>query len=390
MMDTARVVARHRELKRYLEWDDLRDGGRLADLGPVVEPDVDALISDFYEEISRHPEASSVVSGGAAQVDRLRLSLRAWLIDLFRLPPDDGYAERCWRVGRKHAEIGLDPIYVIAAMARLRSGMCRAARSRWVGDPDELAECLRSLYRRLDLDLALIQGAYQAENDDRLQRAERMATLGQVAGGLAHELRNPLNVVKTSVYFLRNARSVSAEKQSEHLNRIGRGVDRADAVITALSSFARLPAPERRATPLAESVREAIDADPPPEGVSCTVEVPADLEVEVDPGQLQIVLGNLIRNACEAMPEGGKLNIRGHRLDDNRVELEVEDTGVGMGPQLRGRATEPLYSTKARGLGLGLAITRGILEKNGGSLRIASEEGVGSTFTVVLTESRGS
>jgi signal transduction histidine kinase len=390
MMDTVRVVARHRDLKRYLEWDDRRDGDRLALLASVVEPEVDALIADFYEEISRHPEASSVITGGAVQVDRLKLSLRAWLIDLFRLPPDDSYAERCWRVGRKHAEIGLDPFYVIASMARLRSGMCRAVRSRWVGDSNELAECLRSLYRRLDLDLALIQDAYQAENDDRLQRAERMATLGQVAGGLAHELRNPLNVVKTSVYFLRNARSISAEKQSEHLSRIGRGVDRADAVITALSSFARLPAPDRRATPLADSVREAIDANPPAEGIVCTIEVPEGLAVEVDPGQLQIVLGNLIRNACEAMPEGGKLVIRSHRLDDLRVELEVEDTGVGMAPQLRDRVTEPLYSTKARGLGLGLAITRAILEKNGGMLRIASEEGVGSTFTVVLTESRDS
>ncbi|QDV36841.1 sensor histidine kinase [Tautonia plasticadhaerens] len=388
MEETDRVVARHRDLKRYLDWDDRSDGDRLIALGPVLEPEFDALIDDFYAEISRHPDAASVITGGDEQVNRLKQSLRGWLGDLFRLPPDDRYAERCWRVGRRHAEIGLEPAFVIAAMARLRSALGRSLRRRWEGGQGPLAESLRSLDRRLDLDLALIQDAYQAENDDRLQRAERLGTLGQVAGGLAHELRNPLNVVKTSAYFLTHARAPSPEKLAEHLERIGRGVDRADAVITALSNFARLPAPERREVPLVAAVREAIDADPPGEGIEPRLEVPGGLAVEVDPGQLQIVLGNLVRNACEAMPGGGTLTLRARRVGDGRVELEVEDTGVGMSPELRGRVTEPLYSTKARGLGLGLSLTRAILEKNGGSLRIDSEPGVGSTFTVALPESR--
>ena len=388
MKDTDRVIARHRDLKRYLEWDESVDSERLAAIAPLMEAHRDALVDDFYLEISHHPDAAAVITGGDEQVSRLKLSLARWLVDLFRRPPDDEYAERCWRVGRRHAEIGLDPVFVIAAMARLRSGMSRALRSSWTEDPDILAEALQSLYRRLDMDLALIQDAYQSENADRLQRAERMATLGQVAGGLAHELRNPLNVVKTSVYYLKNARSVSAEKHAEHLQRIGRGVDRADAVITALSSFARLPAPESRPIPLRESIREALEANPPGSTVEVDVEIPDDVGALVDPTQLQIVLGNLIRNACEAMPDGGRLKLRCRRDSDGHVALDVEDTGVGMGPELLDRVTEPLYSTKARGLGLGLAITRAILEKNGGALHIASEPGVGSTFTVVLSESR--
>ncbi|RUL83395.1 sensor histidine kinase [Tautonia sociabilis] len=390
MSEVDRIVSRHHDIKRYLDWDDRADCDRLRSIASALEPYFDPLVDDFYAEIRRHPQADSVITGGDEQVARLKTTLRHWLVDLLALPPDDDYAARCWRIGRRHAEIGLDPVYVIAAMSRLRTGICRALRASWPGDPDRLAEALRSLYRRLDLDLALIQDAYQAESDERLQRAERLATLGQVAGGLAHELRNPLNVVKTSVYYLRHARSPSPEKQTEHLQRISRGVDRADAVITALSSFARLPAPDSRPVTLRDCVTEALEADPPGRDVEVDVVIPGDLAVVVDPTQLQIVLGNLIRNACEAMPEGGKLALRGRRAADGAIELEVEDTGIGMSPELRNRVSEPLYSTKARGLGLGLAISRAILEKNGGALRIASEPGVGSTFTVVLMESTDS
>jgi signal transduction histidine kinase len=386
MGDTDRILARYRDVKRYLDWDEQHDFERLVGLLPAVTPHLRALIDDFYEEIERHPGASSVITGGHEQVARLKATLHQWLINLFQTPPDEDYAQRCWRIGRRHAEIGLDPLYVIASMARLRSAMCRALRSSWAGEPERLAESLRSLYRRLDLDLALIQDAYQAESDDRLQRAERMATLGQVAGGLAHELRNPLNVVKTSVYFLKNARSASPEKVAEHLQRIGRGVDRADAVITALSSFARLPAPETRPTPLLDLVRDSLEANPPDASVEVRVEVEPPLAVVVDPAQLHIVLGNLLRNANEAMTEGGTLTVRARRLEPCRIELDVEDTGIGMAPELRDRVTEPLFSTKARGLGLGLAISREILTKNGGTLRIRSEPGVGSTFTLELNQ----
>ncbi|MEW4567330.1 protoglobin domain-containing protein [Tautonia sp. JC769] len=384
MGDTDRILARYHDVTRYLDWDEQRDFERLAGLLPAITPHVHGLIDDFYDEIERHPAAFSVITGGQEQVARLKATLLQWLTDLFQRPPDEDYAQRCWRIGRRHAEIGLDPLYVIASMARLRSAMCRALRSSWAGDMEQLAESLRSLYRRLDLDLALIQDAYQAESDDRLQRAERMATLGQVAGGLAHELRNPLNVVKTSVYFLRNARSASPEKAAEHLQRIGRGVDRADAVITALSNFARLPTPETRDTPLLPLVRDALEANPPDPAVEVRVEVEPSIAVVVDPAQLHIVLGNLLRNANEAMGEGGTLTVRARPLDPGAIELDVEDTGIGMAPELRDRVTEPLFSTKARGLGLGLAISREILVKNGGTLRILSEPGVGSTFTLEL------
>lgn len=102
-----------------------------------------------------------------------------------------------------------------------------------------------------------------------------------------------------------------------------------------------------------------------------------------DPGQMQIVFGNLLRNARDAMPEGGQLRVA-IVPDGNAVAVTVADTGVGIAREDLNRIMEPLYSTKARGLGLGLAIARSILDKHRATLRVSSEPGAGSTFTVRL------
>jgi signal transduction histidine kinase len=205
-----------------------------------------------------------------------------------------------------------------------------------------------------------------------------------VAGGIAHELRNPLNVVKTSVYYLLNARTPNPAKTAEHLQRIERHVMAADSVITALSDFARLPLPNLRPVAVEQCLRDVLGVTSMPENVTVSVDAPADLpRALADPDQLRIVFANLIRNAREAMSQGGLLTVRAAAAGDS-IEVAITDTGVGIAPENLSRILEPLFSTKARGLGLGLAIARAILEKNQGSLRVASEVGRGSTFTVRL------
>jgi signal transduction histidine kinase len=254
----------------------------------------------------------------------------------------------------------------------------------WKQDLSELVELFGSLNLLIDLDLAIIEDAYQSEYMARQQRTERLAAIGQVAGGVAHELRNPLNVVKTSIYYLLNARNPSPEKQTEHLKRIERHVTLADGVITALSSFAKLPVPNQQPFAVDKCVQEAIETNPLPDNVKVTTEFPTELPpVLADADQIRIVFANLIRNAREAMPNGGTLAIRG-TLAGDALEIAFADTGVGISADDLHRIMEPLFSTKARGLGLGLAIARAILDKNRGVMRLTSEVGQGSTFTVRL------
>jgi signal transduction histidine kinase len=380
------IYRRYQDLQSYIGWAD--DSARLvAETAGLLDPHIPALVEDFYAEIARHPAALKVITGGAAQVERLKGTLSAWLRELLSGQYGRDYVARRWRVGWRHVEIGLDQVYTNVALSRLRSGLVQALRKHWAQDEAKLLATLRALNQLLDLDLAIIEDAYQAEYTSRLQRTERLAAIGQVAGGVAHELRNPLNVVKTSVYYLLNARNPTAEKRAEHLNRIDRNVTLADGVITALSNFARMPVPDMRPFNLADCLRRVLEANPVPEECVVTIDCPSGLPSPLgDVEQLLIVFGNLVRNAREAMPNGGRLTITA-RLAENRVEVAVADTGVGIAPDRLAQVAEPLYSTKARGMGLGLAIARSVLEKNQGTLRVASEQGRGSTFTVVLQSS---
>jgi signal transduction histidine kinase len=374
---------RYQELQSYVGWTE-ESARRIAAVADLLAPHLPALVDDFYAEIDRHPEARKVITGGAAQIERLKGTLLAWLRELLAGRYDRDYVARRWRVGWRHVEIGLDQVYTNVALSRLRLGLLRALQKHWSGDVEQLQATVRALNQLMDLDLALIEDAYQAEYMARQQRSERLAAIGQVAGGVAHELRNPLNVVKTSVYYLLNARNPTDEKKTEHLHRIERHVVLADGVITALSSFAKMPIPNLRPISLGPFLQEVLETNPLPENckvsIDCSPALPPALG---DADQVRIVVGNLVRNAREAMPQGGRLSLAA-RLADSHIEVDVRDTGSGIAPADLSRIMEPLYTTKARGLGLGLAIARAILEKNQGSLRVSSELGRGSTFTVSL------
>lgn len=376
---------RYQDLQRYVGWtaDDARN---VRSVAALLAPHIGPLIEDFYAEIDRHPAARRVITGGAEQVARLKGTLAVWLRELLTGPYEREYVERRWRVGWRHVEIGLDQVYTNVALSRLRRGLLTALARNWPGDPADSLAPRQSLNTLLDLDLAIIEDAYQSEHLARRQRAERLAAIGQVGGGVAHELRNPLNVIKTSVYYLLHARTPTPENTAEHLGRIERQVALADGVITALSDFARMPVPDLRPVAVRRVVEEAVEANPPPAGVRVAHDWPADLpRVLADPDQLRIVFANLVRNAREAMPGGGTLTLAGRAAGGGRVEVTVADTGVGIPPEHLARVMEPLYTTKARGMGLGLALARAILEKNLGALLAASRPGEGTTFTVRLT-----
>jgi signal transduction histidine kinase len=383
--DGEAIYRRYQELQAYVGWTE-ELARRVAATADLLGPHLAAMVDDFYAEIDRHPDARKVITGGDSQVQRLKGTLTSWLRELLCGRYDRDYVARRWRVGWRHVEIGLDQVYTNVALSRLRAGLCQTLQDRWQGDAEEMKATVRALNTLLDLDLAIIEDAYQAEYTARLQRTERLATIGQIAGGVAHELRNPLNVVKTSVYYLLNARNPTAEKKAEHLARIERHVSLADNVITALSNFARMPVPNMAPFSLADCIREALETNVVPERVQVEVNCPATLpQVLADIDQVRIVFANLIRNAHEAMPQGGRLTIAARVASSpGGIEVAVTDTGVGIPAERLSRIMEPLFSTKARGLGLGLALARAILEKNQGSLRVVSQPGQGSTFTVFL------
>ena len=387
-MNADDLYGRYQDLQQYVGWTD-QDAARVQSVATLLETRLTPLIDDFYAEIQRHSDARKVITGGAEQITRLKGTLRAWLRELLYGPYDHDYVARRWRVGSRHVEIGLDQVYTNVALARVRTGLMRALEEFWHGDPREALAIRRSLNTLLDLDLAIIEDAYQTEYLARQQRSERLAAIGQVAGGIAHELRNPLNVVKTSIYYLLNARNPSAVKTAEHLQRIERQVVVADGVITALSNFAKMPLPNLQPFAVEPCLREVLELNPLPDNVEAILACPSSLPPALgDKDQIRIAFGNLVRNAREAMPLGGRISIDARQVGDH-IDIDVIDTGAGIAPDHLSRITEPLFSTKARGLGLGLAIVRSILDKNKGSLSVTSTVGRGAAFTVRLLAASG-
>lgn len=383
-MESTSAFQRYQLLQSYVGWTEA-DAQRVASVASLLEPALPGLVDDFYRQIERHESTRKIITGGTEQIARLKKTLIGWLRGLLAGRYDAEYVAGRWRVGWRHVEIGLDQVFTNVALSRLRQGLLAELQASWHGDAELLRRTLGSLNTLLDLDLAIIEDAYQSEYLARQQRSERLAAIGQVAGGVAHELRNPLNVVKTSVYYLLNARQLLPEKRLEHLQRIERHVELADNVITALSNFARQPLPTRHPFSLMHCIQEALETNPIPEKVRVMVDSPEQLPAALaDHDQIRIVFANLIRNACDAMqPSGGRLGIA-IRVADGKLIVDVSDTGVGIEPDRLSQIMEPLYSTKARGLGLGLAIARAILDRNQGSLSVVSTPGEGSIFTVTL------
>lgn len=390
LMNQSEIYELYLELRGYVGWHEA-DAERLAELKPVLERAFRGIIDDFYEEIERHPNAVRVITGGDEQIARLKQTLRSWLSDLFSGPYDSDFVMRRFHVGQRHVEIGLDQFYTNVAMSRIRGRLLDALAQNSSASLPHRDASVQALNRILDLDMAIIDFAYQREFAAREQQQERLATLGRVSGGIAHELRNPLNAVKTSVYYLLNARDAPPEKTREHLQRIDRQVEISDSVITALSRFAKLPVPTLRPVDLCDLVKHTLEANPLSQGIELEAMRPDNIPlVAGDHDQLVIVLGNLIRNACDAMTDGGRLTLGCREIAaetgaaPSRIAFTVSDTGCGITPENLPQIMEPMFSTKTRGLGLGLALANAILERHNGELSVTSELGRGTTFTMIL------
>jgi len=150
------------ELQRYVAWE-AADQQRIAAVSELLLAHTDELVDDFYNEILKHPRAAQVITGGDAQIMQLKTSLRQWLRQLLSGPYDHDYVVMRTKVGQRHVAIGLDQVFTNAALSRLRIGMINALFEEWRGEPHELKLTVASLNKLLDLDLAIIEDAYQTE-----------------------------------------------------------------------------------------------------------------------------------------------------------------------------------------------------------------------------------
>ena len=219
---------------------------------------------------------------------------------------------------------------------------------------------------------------------ERNSQQEKLAAIGRLAGGVAHELRNPLAAMKNAAYYLNMTVDRSDPMVLETLAVIDREIARSDSIITSLLGLARPAQPSRREVDVGALVEAVLEHQPRPPGVSLETRLDGTLpRVTADPAQLSIALGNIVRNGYEAIPGEGTLSVSSS-AEGGWVVVEVADSGTGMSPEVLGRLFEPLYTTKPGGTGLGLSVAKMLVEGSGGRIDVRSEPGRGSVFTVRL------
>ena len=250
--------------------------------------------------------------------------------------------------------------------------------------PDEIGE-LAATFERMVAGLASSQRA--------ALESERLAAIGKMAAHVTHEIRNPLSSIGLNVELLEEELEEGVDKDEAKalLSSIRREVERLEQLSEEYLRVARLPSPRMEADDVAQAVRDVAGfSRKEMERAGCTLamHIEGDAEGRVPPAlfdeaQLRQALLNLLRNAREAMPEGGTIDVT-VRAEGMSVAIRIDDRGAGIPEEIRAQVFDPFFSTKGEGTGLGLAITRQIVEAHGGSLTCEGREGGGTSFRIAL------
>jgi PAS domain S-box-containing protein len=250
--------------------------------------------------------------------------------------------------------------------------------------PVELS-ATRIQYQRRPADLLLVRDVSERKRiEEQHSKLERLAAIGEIAGMVGHDLRNPLQGIKSAAYYLnKNQISISDDDRKKMLTVIDRAVAHADKIINDLQEYSRGIQLDRAKCSPHALLTGALSLIQVPARVKVIDDTLEEPEVRVDKSKMVRVLINLIKNAVDAMPEGGTLQVKSTQANGN-VEISFADTGIGMSEETLAKLFSPLVTTKAQGMGLGLAICKRIAEAHQGKISVQSVEGKGSTFTITI------
>jgi len=355
------------------------DAATLVSLRPHVEGSFETIVDDFYEVILRTPAAAAVFRGGAAQIERQKTQLRGWLKTLFGGTYDAAYLARRERIGRAHVRIRLDQKYMFGAMSVVRAGLHQALRDAPL-DPDARRRGHVAIDRICDVELAVMLETYRDRYVEEQRARERVATLGQLAASIGHDLRDPLAVIATSTHL---ARKHVDEPGTRHLDKIARQVHAGERIIGDLLALAGADDPHPAALDLDTLARDVRAALVVPPSVVLRLNVDPELPVvSLDGDQIRLVLFNLLSNALAATEPGGGVVELAIAVDDSTLAIDVFDDGPGFPAELVGRRFEPLFTTAEGSVGLGLALCAQIVAKHGGTIEALDREGGGAHVRV--------
>lgn len=318
---------------------------------------------------------------------------RRWVVEDFcnRVHPEDAATleaaiEQSARTGNEHTV----EYRIVHPNGRVRWVVSRAAVIPGLnnGRPKRLLGAVVDITTRKEMETQLADSLLQLrEAQQELMRQERLATLGKLAGSVAHEIRSPLTVIQNNIYFLEQQFPLESPDVCEALAEVRRAIDNSNHIITEMLDYVREPPANESAFALNEAIADALHFVSLPEQIRLRTTgqcLARRRMVRANQDQVTRILVNLIQNAVQAMPNGGELELSTGSEVPGRTCVVVRDTGCGIPAQILGKIFEPLFSTRTTGIGLGLAIAKRYAELNRGTLSVESEPGCGATFRLTL------
>ncbi|MCR4289292.1 MAG: ATP-binding protein [Candidatus Scalindua sp.] len=249
--------------------------------------------------------------------------------------------------------------------------------------------------KNVNKELSLINNELVQKNEqlneaqEQLVRTEKLAAVGTLASGVSHELRNPLSAIKNAVFLLKRKLSRKAmpdidEKVIQFLDIMDNEIDRCSKIINDLLGFTRVSKPTRFSSDINAVVNEALSRVVIAKNIKLSKTLQPNLPmIMIDANQIDQVLINLVENACQAMVDGGELKIRS-KVSESFMEIEISDSGCGIPEKEVKKIFDPLFTTKPRGTGIGLAVCHGIMQKHNGAIKVKSQEGIGTKMFIRL------
>jgi signal transduction histidine kinase len=404
-----------RSVAEYFQYD-AEQQALLARLRPALEKHADALVEDFYRHLLSFPGTRNLLRD-AAVAQRLLSVQREYLLSLAGPVLDDAYLAQRRRIGEVHARLGVEPTWVLGAYSLYLSLLIPVITDA-VEPAEDARSSVQALQRLLFLDASLALEAYMERHEQQLEylnrelaasgrklardlersdtalrhtterarAAERLASIGTLIAGLAHEIGTPMGVIQGHAKLLE--RAVDGDNARWRLRTIQEQIGRIARIMQSLLHMARPGRP--RCVPL--DLAALIDGT-----LAFLTEKLGRREIEVvrdfapvpnvrgDPERLQQVFLNLFLNAADAMPSGGRLavTLRPHEAE---VEVRVVDSGHGIPAGDMERVFEPFYTTKAagEGSGLGLSVVQGIVAEHHGAIEVLRSDASGTEFRILL------
>jgi signal transduction histidine kinase len=394
---------------------------RLAELRPMFEKHADALVAAFYRHLLAFPETRKLLRDPRV-TERLLGEQKRYLFSLAEPTIDDAYIAQRRQIGSVHERIGLAPTWYLGAYSLYEALLGPLLFEAFAASPDKARALLLSLRRRLRLDSSLALETYveRRERDleymnqqlgeasrklarelestgvelrssrARAQAAERLASIGTLVAGLAHEIGTPMGVIQGHAKLLESA--VQDENGRWRLRTIQAQIARIARIMESLLNMARPSSRRARVPVVLSAVLDNTLAFLTERLTRRRVEVVREFaetpSIHADAEALQQIFLNLVMNGIDSMPLGGQLRVAVAPIEGG-AEVRIADTGGGMPEEARERIFDPFFTTKeaGQGHGLGLAVAQGIAHDHGGEIELVRSGPGGTEFRVTLASS---